>query len=209
MSKQNKETIRLDDALKEVFDKQAQQVPQLSTDFPQRVADAMQARRCKARLRVIASWSTLGAVAAALLLAFFLLRKPASPVEKQIAEMPTKVPSTPPLSDTTVFEPLYKQSAQFQVPLNSSLKERKAENLFINGYPLISPSLYSKLAPGIYIEIDEEGDTVYVVISNQNVPTPPKSVLPEVNIAERMKEAEEYGKRLRQEFDSIHWALNK
>ncbi|MBR3478682.1 MAG: hypothetical protein IKH43_06235 [Bacteroidaceae bacterium] len=53
------------------------------------------------------------------------------------------------------------------------------------------------------------GDTVYVVISSQNVPTPPKSVLPEVNIAERMKEAEEFGKRLRQEFDSIHLAFNK
>ena len=68
---------------------------------------------------------------------------------------------------------------------------------------------YSKLAPGVYIEIDEEGDTVYVVISSQNVSTPPKAVFPEVNIAERMKQAEEFGKQLRQEFDSIHWAYNK
>ena len=50
---------------------------------------------------------------------------------------------------------------------------------------------YSKLAPGVYIEIDEEGDTVYVVISSQKVSTPPKSILPDVNIAERMKQAEE------------------
>jgi hypothetical protein len=30
-----------------------------------------------------------------------------------------------------------------------------------------------------------------------------------VNIAERMKQAEEFGKHLRQEFDSIHFALNR
>lgn len=216
MDKGNKETIRLDDALKEVFAKQAEQAPQLPADFSQRVAEAMMARRRKARLRTIVGWSTLGAVAATLLLAFFLLRKPASPVDKQIAITPTTVPSTPTSSDTTVFEPLYKQTAQFQVSLNSSFKERIAENLFINGYPKISPpkggdrgGLYSKLAPGVYVEIDEDGDTVYVVISSQNVPTPPKSVRPDVNIAERMKQAEEFGKLLRQEIDSIHLALNR
>ncbi|MBO4564922.1 MAG: hypothetical protein J5720_05785 [Bacteroidaceae bacterium] len=226
MNKGNKETIRLDDALKEVFAKQAEQTPQLPADFSQRVAEAMMARRRKARLRTIVVWSTLGAVAATLLLAFFLLRKPASPVDKQIAITPTTVPSTPTSSDTTVFEPLYKQTAQFQVPLNSSFKERIAENLFINGYPKISPPKgfphrggtgggsrgvldYSKLAPGVYVEIDEDGDTVYVVISSQNVPTPPKSVRPDVNIAERMKQAEEFGKLLRQEIDSIHLALNR
>lgn len=217
MDKGNKETIRLDDALKELFAKQAEHAPQLPADFSQRVADAMQTRRRKAHLRTIVGWSTLGAVAATLLLAFFLLRKPVSPVDKQIADIPTVAPSTPILSDTTIFEPLYKQTAQFSTSIpDSPYKERKAENLIINGYPLITPhkggdrgSLYSKLTPGVYIEIDEEGDTVYVVISSKNAPTPPKSVLPEVNIAERMKEAEEFGKRLRQEFDSIHLAFNK
>ena len=204
MDKGNKETIRLDDALKEVFAKQAEQAPQLPADFSQRVAEAMMARRRKARLRTIVGWSTLGAVAATLLLAFFLLRKPASPVGKQIAITPTTVPSTPTSSDTTVFEPLYKQTAQFST-----------ENLISphKGFPHRGGARgvldYSKLAPGVYIEIDEEGDTVYVVISSQNVPTPPRSVLPEVNIAERMKQAEEFGKQLRQEFDSIHWAYNK
>ena len=113
MDKGNKETIRLDDALKEVFAKQAEQAPQLPADFSQRVAEAMMARRRKARLRTIVGWSTLGAVAACLLIAFFLLQKPASPVDNQIAETRTTVPSTPTPSDTTVFEPLYKQTAQF------------------------------------------------------------------------------------------------
>ena len=208
MDKGNKETIRLDDALKEVFAKQAEQAPQLPADFSQRVAEAMMARRRKARLRTIVGWSTVGAVAATLLLAFFLLRKPASPVDKQIAITPTTVPSTPTSSDTTVFEPLYKQTAQFST-----------ENLISphKGFPHRGGTGggargvldYSKLAPGVYIEIDEEGDTVYVVISSQNVSTPPKAVFPEVNIAERMKQAEEFGKQLRQEFDSIHWAYNK
>jgi hypothetical protein len=67
------------------------------------------------------------------------------------------------------------------------------------------------LAPGVYIEIEEgTGDTVYVVITNQSVPAPTtRPVLPEVNIAERMQQAEEFGKQLRKEFDSIHLALNK
>ena len=208
MDKGNKETIRLDDALKEVFAKQAEHAPQLPADFSQRVADAMQTRRRKARLRTIVGWSTLGAVAATLLLAFFLLRKPVSPVDKQIADIPTVVPSTPILSDTTIFEPLYKQIAQFSTSIPDSPNKGFPHRGGTGGG---SQGVldYSKLAPGVYIEIDEEGDTVYVVISSQNVPTPPKSVLPEVNIAERMKEAEEFGKRLRQEFDSIHLAFNK
>ena len=208
MDKGNKETIRLDDALKEVFAKQAEHAPQLPADFSQRVADAMQTRRRKARLRTIVGWSTLGAVAATLLLAFFLLRKPVSPVDKQIADIPTVAPSTPILSDTTIFEPLYKQTAQFSASIPDSPNKGFPHRGGTGGG---SQGVldYSKLAPGVYIEIDEEGDTVYVVISSQNVPTPPKSVLPEVNIAERMKEAEEFGKHLRQEFDSIHFALNK
>ena len=64
MDKGNKETIRLDDALKEVFAKQAEQASQLPADFSQRVAGAMMARHHKARLRTIVGWSTLGAVAA-------------------------------------------------------------------------------------------------------------------------------------------------
>lgn len=214
MNKRNNHSVRLDDALTEMYVKQAELVPQLPSDFSQRVADAMMARRRKARLRAIVGWSTLGAVAATLLLAFFLLHKPVSPADKQTAGMPTKMPTTPATSDTNVFEPLYKQTAQFIVDSNenSTLRERNVERSTINGYPLLPPyreGLYSKLAPGVYIEIDEEGDTVYVVISNQNVQTPTKPVLPEVNIAERMQQAEEFGKQLRKEFDSIHLALNK
>ena len=128
--------------------------------------------------------------------------------------MPTTMPTTPATSDTNVFEPLYKQTAQFIVDSNenSTLRKQSVERSTINGYPLLPPyreGLYSKLAPGVYIEIDEEGDTVYVVISNQNVQTPTKPVLPEVNIAERMQQAEEFGKQLRKEFNSIHLALNK
>lgn len=214
MNKRNNHSVRLDDALTEMYVKQAEQVPQLPSDFSQRVADAMMARRRKARLRTIVGWSTFGAVAATLLLAFFLLHKPVSPADKQTAGMPTKMPTTPATSDTNVFEPLYKQTAQFIVDSNenSTLRERNVERSTINGYPLLPPyreGLYSQLAPGVYIEIDEEGDTVYVVISNQNVQTPTKPVLPEVNIAERMQQAEEFGKQLRKEFDSIHLALNK
>ena len=214
MNKRNNHSVRLDDALTEMYVKQTEQVPQLPSDFSQRVADAMMARRRKARLRAIVGWSTLGAVAATLLLAFFLLHNPASPADKQTAGMPTTMPTTPATSDTNVFEPLYKQTAQFIVDSNenSTLRERNVERSTINGYPLLPPyreGLYSKLAPGVYIEIDEEGDTVYVVISNQNVQTPTKPVLPEVNIAERMQQAEEFGKQLRKEFDSIHLALNK
>lgn len=214
MNKRNNQSVRLDDALTEMYVKQAEQVPQLPSDSSQRVADAMMARRRKARLRAIVGWSTLGAVAATLLLAFFLLHKPASPADKQTAGMPTTMPTTPATSDTNVFEPLYKQTAQFIVDSNenSTLRKQNVERSTINGYPLLPPyreGLYSKLAPGVYIEIDEEGDTVYVVISNQNVQTPTKPVLPEVNIAERMQQAEEFGKQLRKEFDSIHLALNK
>ena len=215
MNKRNNHSVRFDDALTEVMRRRAAAEPQLPADFSQRVvADAMMARRRKARLRTIVRWSTLGAVAATLLLAFFLLHKPASPADKQTAGMPTTMPTTPATSDTNVFEPLYKQTAQFIVDSNenSTLRERNVERSTINGYPLLPPyreGLYSKLAPGVYIEIDEEGDTVYVVISNQNVQTPTKPVLPEVNIAERIQQAEEFGKQLRKEFDSIHLALNK
>lgn len=218
MNKRNNHSVRFDDALTEVMRRRAAAEPQLPADFSQRVTDAMMARRRKARLRTIVGWSTLGAVAATLLLAFFLLHKPVSPADKQMAEMPTKMPTAPAPSDTTVFEPLYKQTAQFIVDSNenSTLRERNVERSTINGYPLL-PShrggdkvgLYSKLAPGVYIEIDEEGDTVYVVISNQNAQTPTKPVLPEVNIAERMQQAEDFGKQLRKEFDSIHLTLNK
>ena len=103
----------LGDALTEVMRRRVAAEPQLPADFSQRIADAMMARRRKARLRTIVGWSTLGAVAACLLIAFFLLQKPANPANKQIANIPTVVPSTPILSDTTVFEPLYKQTAQF------------------------------------------------------------------------------------------------
>ena len=210
MDKGNKETIRLDDALKEVFAKQAEHAPQLPADFSQRVADAMQTRRRKARLRTIVGWSTLGAVAACLLLVFWL-RPSKSPLKgdlttRNIEERSERVPTVS--SDSLVFEPIYKQIAQFSTSIpdapNKGFPHRGGTGGGSQGV-----LDYSKLAPGVYIEIDEEGDTVYVVISSQNVPTPPKSVLPEVNIAERMKEAEEFGKRLRQEFDSIHLAFNK
>ena len=214
MNKRNNHSVRFDDALTEVMRRRAAAEPQLPADFSQRVTDAMMARRRKARLRTIVGWSTLGAVAATLLLAFFLLHKPVSPADKQMAEMPTKMPTAPAPSDTTVFEPLYKQTAQFIVDSNqkAALRAQNVERSTVNGYPLLPPyreGLYSKLAPGVYIEIDEEGDTVYVVISNQNVQTPTKPVLPEVNIAERIQQAEEFGKQLRKEFDSIHLALNK
>ena len=217
MDKGNKETIRLDDALKEVFAKQAEQAPQLPADFSQRVADVMMERRRKARLRTIVGWSTLGAVAACLLLVFWL-RPSKSPLKgdlttRNIEPRSEQISSAP--SDTVVFEPLYKQTARFQDPLlptltrpsKSFLKEDFMSSPFKRGSRGVLN--YSKLAPGVYIEIDEEGDTVYVVISSQNVSTPPKAVFPEVNIAERMKQAEEFGKQLRQEFDSIHWAYNK
>ena len=210
MDKGNKETIRLDDALKEVFAKQAEHAPQLPADFSQRVADAMQTRRRKARLRTIVGWSTLGAVAACLLLVFWL-RPSKSPLKgdlttRNIEERSERVPTVS--SDSLVFEPIYKQIAQFSASIPDSPNKGFPHRGGTGGG---SQGVldYSKLAPGVYIEIDEEGDTVYVVISSQNVPTPPKSVLPEVNIAERMKEAEEFGKRLRQEFDSIHLAFNK
>ena len=210
MDKGNKETIRLDDALKEVFAKQAEHAPQLPADFSQRVADAMQTRRRKARLRTIVGWSTLGAVAACLLLVFWL-RPSKSPLKgdlttRNIEERSERVPTVS--SDSLVFEPIYKQIAQFSASIPDSPNKGFPHRGGTGGG---SQGVldYSKLAPGVYIEIDEEGDTVYVVISSKNAPTPPKSLLPEVNIAERMKQAEEFGKHLRQEFDSIHLALNK
>ena len=206
MDKGNKETIRLDDALKEVFAKQAEHAPQLPADFSQRVADAMQTRRRKTRLRTIVGWSTLGAVAACLLLVFWL-RPSKSPLKgdlttRNIEERSERVPTVS--SDSLVFEPIYKQIAQFSTSIPDS--PNKGGGTGGGSQGVLD---YSKLAPGVYIEIDEEGDTVYVVISSKNAPTPPKSLLPEVNIAERMKQAEEFGKHLRQEFDSIHLALNK
>ena len=210
MDKGNKETIRLDDALKEVFAKQAEHAPQLPADFSQRVADAMQTRRRKTRLRTIVGWSTLGAVAACLLLVFWL-RPSKSPLKgdlttRNIEERSERVP--PVSSDSLVFEPIYKQIAQFSTSIpDSPYKGFPHRGGTGGGSQGVLD--YSKLAPGVYIEIDEEGDTVYVVISSKNAPTPPKSLLPEVNIAERMKQAEEFGKHLRQEFDSIHFALNK
>ena len=210
MDKGNKETIRLDDALKEVFAKQAEHAPQLPADFSQRVADAMQTRRRKTRLRTIVGWSTLGAVAACLLLVFWL-RPSKSPLKgdlttRNIEERSERVPTVS--SDSLVFEPIYKQIAQFSTSIPDSPNKGFPHRGGTGGG---SQGVldYSKLAPGVYIEIDEEGDTVYVVISSKNAPTPPKSLLPEVNIAERMKQAEEFGKHLRQEFDSIHFALNK
>ena len=210
MDKGNKETIRLDDALKEVFAKQAEHAPQLPADFSQRVADAMQPRSRKPRLRTIVGWSTLGAVAACLLLVFWL-RPSKSPLKgdlttRNIEERSERVPTVS--SDSLVFEPIYKQTAQFSTSIPDSPNKGFPHRGGTGGG---SQGVldYSKLAPGVYIEIDEEGDTVYVVISSKNAPTPPKSLLPEVNIAERMKQAEEFGKHLRQEFDSIHFALNR
>ena len=210
MDKGNKETIRLDDALKEVFAKQAEHAPQLPADFSQRVADAMQTRRRKTCLRTIVGWSTLGAVAACLLLVFWL-RPSKSPLKgdlttRNIEERSERVPTVS--SDSLVFEPIYKQIAQFSTSIPDSPNKGFPHRGGTGGG---SQGVldYSKLAPGVYIEIDEEGDTVYVVISSKNAPTPPKSLLPEVNIAERMKQAEEFGKHLRQEFDSIHLALNR
>ena len=212
MDKGNKETIRLDDALKEVFAKQAEHAPQLPADFSQRVADAMQTRRRKARLRTIVGWSTLGAVAACLLLVFWL-RPSKSPLKgdlttRNIEERSERVPTVS--SDSLVFEPIYKQIAQFSTSIpdapNKGFPHRGGTGGGSQGV-----LDYSKLAPGVYIEIEEgTGDTVYVVITNQSVPAPAtRPVLPEVNIAERMQQAEEFGKQLRKEFDSIHLALNK
>jgi len=212
MDKGNKETIRLDDALKEVFAKQAEHAPQLPADFSQRVADAMQTRRRKARLRTIVGWSTLGAVAACLLLVFWL-RPSKSPLKgdlttRNIEERSERVPTVS--SDSLVFEPIYKQIAQFSASIPDSPNKGFPHRGGTGGG---SQGVldYSKLAPGVYIEIEEgTGDTVYVVITNQSVPAPTtRPVLPEVNIAERMQQAEEFGKQLRKEFDSIHLALNK
>ena len=212
MDKGNKETIRLDDALKEVFAKQAEHAPQLPADFSQRVADAMQTRRRKTRLRTIVGWSTLGAVAACLLLVFWL-RPSKSPLKgdlttRNIEERSERVPTVS--SDSLVFEPIYKQIAQFSASIPDSPNKGFPHRGGTGGG---SQGVldYSKLAPGVYIEIEEgTGDTVYVVITNQSVPAPAtRPVLPEVNIAERMQQAEEFGKQLRKEFDSIHLALNK
>ena len=212
MDKGNKETIRLDDALKEVFAKQAEHAPQLPADFSQRVADAMQTRRRKARLRPIVGWSTLGAVAACLLLVFWL-RPSKSPLKgdlttRNIEERSERVPTVS--SDSLVFEPIYKQIAQFSASIPDSPNKGFPHRGGTGGG---SQGVldYSKLAPGVYIEIEEgTGDTVYVVITNQSVPAPTtRPVLPEVNIAERIQQAEEFGKQLRKEFDSIHLALNK
>ena len=212
MDKGNKETIRLDDALKEVFAKQAEHAPQLPADFSQRVADAMQTRRRKARLRTIVGWSTLGAVAACLLLVFWL-RPSKSPLKgdlttRNIEERSERVPTVS--SDSLVFEPIYKQIAQFSASIPDSPNKGFPHRGGTGGG---SQGVldYSKLAPGVYIEIEEgTGDTVYVVITNQSVPAPTtRPVLPEVNIAERIQQAEEFGKQLRKEFDSIHLALNK
>ena len=212
MDKGNKETIRLDDALKEVFAKQAEHAPQLPADFSQRVADAMQTRRRKARLRTIVGWSTLGAVAACLLLVFWL-RPSKSPLKgdlttRTIEERSERVPTVS--SDSLVFEPIYKQIAQFSASIpdspNKGFPHRGGTG---GGSQGVLDS--SQLAPGVSIEIEEgTGDTVYVVITNQSVPAPTtRPVLPEVNIAERIQQAEEFGKQLRKEFDSIHLALNK
>ena len=212
MDKGNKETIRLDDALKEVFAKQAEHAPQLPADFSQRVADAMQTRRRKTRLRTIVGWSTLGAVAACLLLVFWL-RPSKSPLKgdlttRNIEERSERVPTVS--SDSLVFEPIYKQIAQFSASIPDSPNKGFPHRGGTGGG---SQGVldYSKLAPGVYIEIEEgTGDTVYVVITNQSVPAPTtRPVLPEVNIAERIQQAEEFGKQLRKEFDSIHLALNK
>ena len=212
MDKGNKETIRLDDALKEVFAKQAEHAPQLPADFSQRVADAMQTRRRKARLRTIVGWSTLGAVAACLLLVFWL-RPSKSPLKgdlttRNIEERSERVPTVS--SDSLVFELIYKQIAQFSASIPDSPNKGFPHRGGTGGG---SQGVldYSKLAPGVYIEIEEgTGDTVYVVITNQSVPAPTtRPVLPEVNIAERIQQAEEFGKQLRKEFDSIHLALNK
>ena len=211
MDKGNKETIRLDDALKEVFAKQAEHAPQLPADFSQRVADAMQTRRRKARMNIIIGWSAISAIAAVVLLVFWL-RPSKSPLKgdlttRNIEERSERVPTVS--SDSLVFEPIYKQIAQFSASIPDSPNKGFPHRGGTGGG---SQGVldYSKLAPGVYIEIDEEGDTVYVVITNQSVPAPAtRPVLPEVNIAERIQQAEEFGKQLRKEFDSIHLALNK
>ena len=222
MDKGNKETIRLDDALKEVFAKQAEHAPQLPADFSQRVADAMQTRRRKARMNIIIGWSAISAIAAVVLLVFLITTSPSPSQGGELAGDSNHLPlgeiregSVPSDTSNRVFEPFYKETAQFIVDSNqkATLRAQNVERSTVNGYPLLPPhreGLYSKLAPGVYIEIDEEGDTVYVVITNQSVPAPAtRPVLPEVNIAERIQQAEEFGKQLRKEFDSIHLALNK
>ena len=215
----NNKLIRLDEALNEVMHRQTGSEQQLPADFSQRVADAMMARRRKARMNIIIGWSAISAIAAVVLLVFLINNSPspAPPrgsdnlltVENNEKEVP---------SDTSnrVFEPFYKETAQFIVDSNqkATLRAQNVERSTVNGYPLLPPhreGLYSKLSPGVYIEIEEgTGDTVYVVITNQSVPAPTtRPVLPEVNIAERIQQAEEFGKQLRKEFDSIHLALNK
>ena len=217
----NNKPIRLDDALTEVMHRRASAEPQLPADFSQRVADAMMARRRKARMNIIIGWSAISAIAAVVLLVFLITTSPSPSQGGELAGDSNHLPlgeiregSVPSDTSNRVFEPFYKETAQFIVDSNqkAALLAQNVERSTVNGYPLLPPyreGLYSKLAPGVYIEIDEEGDTVYVVISNQNVQTPTKPVLPEVNIAECMQQAEEFGKQLRKEFDSIHLALNK
>ena len=208
----NNKPIRLDDALTEVMHRRASAEPQLPADFSQRVADAMMARRRKARLRTIVGWSTFGAVAAAVLLVFLLIREPAIFTEgRRLAGSPSKVEGVPRKGGgrTSTSYDLNKQSGEF-ADVNHHTPQSLHDSSPILREQLVTKLDYSKLAPGVYLEIDEEGDTVYVVITNQRVPAPTtRPVLPEVNIAERMQQAEEFGKQLRKEFDSIHLALNK
>jgi hypothetical protein len=217
MDKGNKETIRLDDALKEVFAKQAEHAPQLPADFSQRVADAMQTRRRKARMNIIIGWSAISAIAAVVLLVFLITTSPSPSQGGELAGDSNHLPlgeiregSVPSDTSNRVFEPIYKQIAQFSASIPDSPNKGFPHRGGTGGG---SQGVldYSKLAPGVYIEIEEgTGDTVYVVITNQSVPAPAtRPVLPEVNIAERMQQAEEFGKQLRKEFDSIHLALNK
>jgi len=208
----------LDDALKEVMRRQTGSEPQLPADFSQRVADAMMARRRKARMNIIIGWSAISAIAAVVLLVFLINNSP-SPTppggSDNLLMVENKEKEVPSDTSNRVFEPMYKSTAQFtDSNQKATLRAQNVERSTVNGYPLLPPhreGLYSKLAPGVYIEIEEgTGDTVYVVITNQSVPAPAtRPVLPEVNIAERMQQAEEFGKQLRKEFDSIHLALNK
>ena len=215
--------IRLDEALNEVMRRQTGSEQQLPADFSQRVADAMMARRRKARMNIIIGWSAISAIAAVVLLVFLITTSPSPSQGGELAGDSNHLPlgeiregSVPSDTSNRVFEPFYKETAQFIVDSNqkAALRAQNVERSTVNGYPLLPPhreGLYSKLAPGVYIEIEEgTGDTVYVVITNQSVPAPAtRPVLPEVNIAERMQQAEEFGKQLRKEFDSIHLALNK
>ena len=205
--------IRLDDALKEVMRRQTGSEPQLPADFSQRVADAMMARRRKARMNIIIGWSAISAIAAVVLLVFLINNSP-SPTppggSDNLLMVENKEKEVPSDTSNRVFEPMYKSTAQF---IDSNQKfsytgDLESPRVKVSEMP--TKLDYSKLAPGVYIEIEEgTGDTVYVVISNQNAQTPTRPVLPEVNIAERMQQAEEFGKQLRKEFDSIHLALNK